>query len=120
MAKKSRKRTRKYSKPRLRSPFDQLIANYRAPLLIQRREPVSVLPTMVAPIKQPLAAPMPQEKAKSSVKNPLKTQPSKYIAPLDVCSQRKARTEIMHATNKAGKSGQKKPHYTEMSKIKCT
>lgn len=40
-------------------------------------------------------------------------------APKTVCEQRQTRREVMFATNKAGKVGQKKPRFTLNSKIRC-
>lgn len=36
-----------------------------------------------------------------------------------VCETRQMRKEVLHAQNKTGKVGQKKPVFTELSKIKC-
>lgn len=37
----------------------------------------------------------------------------------DVCVQRAQRAEVMHATGKAGRGGQKTPVWTDRSSIKC-
>jgi len=36
-----------------------------------------------------------------------------------ICQRRSARRQVMHATGKAGKSGQRKPRYNAYSKISC-
>lgn len=40
-------------------------------------------------------------------------------APLDICTSRAIRAEVIHATGNAGRKGQKRPRWTEKSKIKC-
>jgi len=44
-----------------------------------------------------------------------------FQAPLDVaiCVRRKVRKEVMHATGKAGRRGQKRPHRNPYSDINC-
>lgn len=39
--------------------------------------------------------------------------------PIETCVARSQRTEVIHATGRAGKRGQKSPLWTEKSKIKC-
>lgn len=36
-----------------------------------------------------------------------------------ICAKRKIRKEVMHALNKTGQAGQKKPNWTDQSSIKC-
>lgn len=36
-----------------------------------------------------------------------------------VCSRRAARTQILHALGKTGRAGQKKPRWTERSRVTC-
>lgn len=36
-----------------------------------------------------------------------------------ICAKRKIRSQIMHAINKAGKTGQKKPRFNSTSNISC-
>lgn len=38
---------------------------------------------------------------------------------LDVCESRRERTQVLHALNKSGKVGQRRPIWTKKSKVRC-
>lgn len=40
-------------------------------------------------------------------------------APVDICTSRAIRSEVIHATGNSGRRGQKRPRWTEKSKVKC-
>jgi len=56
---------------------------------------------------------------KTNLLFPNQPESDKALKRLKVCSSRKVRKEIMHATKKAGKGGQKKAKWKPESKIKC-
>lgn len=54
---------------------------------------------------------------KNKNKSPLLTKKEKKQTM--VCVNRQVRREVLHANKKTGKAGQKKPNWTELSRIKC-
>lgn len=65
----------------------------------------------------------------NNTRPPVSTFKAAVIAPLTsvsalpertrMCVQRAQRTEVLHAIGKAGKTGQKRPVWTQKSKIRC-
>lgn len=65
------------------------------------------------------AEPVPLSKALWQPKDVTPVVAEPKARPLDTCVARSQRTEVIHATGRAGKRGQKSPLWTEKSKIKC-
>lgn len=99
--------------------FDPEISSYSAP-------PIGVLP---GPL--PASTPhIPQQKIWGPGRTPSiisrkvgrtdgSTATATAHAPVDICTSRSIREEVIHATGKSGRRGQKRPRWTDKSKVRC-
>lgn len=124
-----RRKNRRYKKRQTRTLQRSKLSRLRSRLLvdqiINQSTLRSVTRSQISPVKRKARKRRVIEKP-ITVKAPTRKSEPVYIeaTPQDVrkalvCAGRKARKEVMHATKRAGKSGQKRPTNNKNRTIKC-